>query len=50
MNLSKINAINPFVPNTPFLYRKIFWCIQGVDKGRIGNKCVNTIINNIPNT
>ena len=36
-------SLNPFVPNTPFLYplkksanRKIFWCFQGVGEGHIG--------------
>ena len=37
--------INPFVPNTPFLYARttsenlaVFWCFQGVEKGCIGNE------------
>ena len=41
--------INPFVPNAPFLYclktlenRKVFWYIQGVEKGCFENKWVNT--------
>ena len=29
-------AINPFLPNAPF-HRKVFWCFQGLEKGRIGN-------------
>ena len=40
--------INPFVPNTIFLYplktsedRKVFWCFQRVEKGCIENKWVN---------
>ena len=33
--------LNPFVPNAPFLYRKVFWCFQGVKKGCIGNEWVN---------
>ena len=40
--------LNPFVPNTPFLYPikisenlAFFWCFQGVEKGCIGNKWVN---------
>ena len=40
----KIFFINPFVPNTPFLYslktsenRKVFWCFQEVEKGSTGN-------------
>ena len=35
--------LNPFIPNVPFPYhlktsenRKVFWCLQGVDKGCIG--------------
>ena len=39
---------NLFVPNAPFLNSlkapknpKIFWCFQGVEKGCIGNNCVN---------
>ena len=42
-----INQLNPFVPNTPFLYplktsenRNIFWCFLGIGKGCIGNKWV----------
>ena len=41
---------NPFVPNASFLYplntsenRKVFWCIQGVEKGCIGNEWVHCI-------
>ena len=41
-------AINPFVPNAPFLYPlkisdnlTVFWCFQGVQKEYIGNKWVN---------
>ena len=37
-----------FVPNAPFLYslkisenRKVFWYVQGEEKGWIGNKWVN---------
>ena len=30
-----ITVLNPFVPNAAFL------CFQGVEKGCIGNKCVN---------
>ena len=40
--------INPFVPNAPFLYplktsenRKIFWCIQGIEKECLEKKWVN---------
>ena len=39
--------LNPFVPNAPFMYplktsenRKGYWCLQGVQKGCIGNKWV----------
>ena len=39
--------INPFVPNTPFLYPlktsenlTVFWCIHGVEKGCIGYKWI----------
>ena len=42
--------LNPFVPNAPFYYPlntsenlPVFWCIQGVEKGCIGNKWVNQI-------
>ena len=35
--------LNPFVPNEPFLYplktlesHKVFWCLQGLDKGCMG--------------
>ena len=40
--------LNPFLPNTPFLYplktsenRMVFWCFQGVEKRCIGNEWVN---------
>ena len=40
-----LSKINPFVHNAPFLYplktsenRYVFWCFQGVEKERIGNK------------
>ena len=43
-----LNAINPFIPNAPFLYplktsenHKVFWCFQGAKKGCIGNEWVN---------
>ena len=43
------SQINPFVPNSPFLCPlkasenlKVFWCFHGVEKGRNGNKWVNT--------
>ena len=42
-----VNVINLFIHNAPFLYllktenRKVFWCFQGVEKGCIGNECVN---------
>ena len=38
--------LNPFVPNTPFLYPlktenlKVFWCFQGVEKGCIWSQWV----------
>ena len=42
--------LNPFVPNAPFYYPlntsenlPVFWCIQGEEKGCIGNKWVNQI-------
>ena len=42
-------VFHPLVPNAPFLYplktsenRKVFWCFQGVEKGYIGNKWVNS--------
>ena len=45
------NCINPFVLNVPFLcllktseIRKGFWCFQGVEKGYIGNKWVNSFL------
>ena len=28
------NKINLFVPNAPFLSRLVFWCFQGVEKGK----------------
>ena len=38
---------NPFFPNAPFLYpleisenRNVFWCLQGAEKGCIGNEWV----------
>ena len=41
----KVIPFNPFVLNAPFLYplktsenRTVFWCFQGVKKGRIGNE------------
>ena len=44
-----IISINPFVPNSPFLYplktsenRKVFRCLQGVKKGCIGNERINS--------
>ena len=37
--------INPFVPNAPFLYPlKVFGCFQGVQKGCVCNKWVNSIM------
>ena len=40
--------LNPFVANAPFLYplkswenRKVFWCLQGVEKGCIESKWIN---------
>ena len=32
------NFFNPFVPNAPYLYLTIFWCIQGVKRECIGNE------------
>ena len=44
--------VNPIVPNTPCLYPlktsqklTVFWCFQGVEKGYIGNKWVNSKTN-----
>ena len=46
------HQVNPFVPNVPFLYplkrffvppEKVFWCIQGIEKGFTGNKWVNVV-------
>ena len=44
-----IRDFNPFVSNAPFLYplktsenRKVFRCLQEVEKGCIGNEWVNT--------
>ena len=31
--------MNPFVPNQPFLYLKVFWCFQELERGCIENKC-----------
>ena len=49
MNRIKANIINPFVLNAPFLYSlrtsknlKVFWCFQGIEKGCIGKRWVNT--------
>ena len=43
--------VNLFIPNASFLYpmktwknRKIFWCLQGVEKWCIGNQWVNVNI------
>ena len=43
--------LSPFAPNEPFLYplktsenRKVFSCFQGVEKGSIANKWVNSSI------
>ena len=51
-NLLGSYVFNAFVPNAPFLYslktsesRKISWCFQGVEKGCIRNKWVNTLFN-----
>ena len=42
----------PFIPNAPILYSlkaseifTVFWCFQGVEKGCIGNKWVNSLLN-----
>ena len=45
---------NPFVPNATFLYPlkteilAVFWYFHGVEKGHIGNKCVNKTLRKIP--
>ena len=46
--LKLIDLPNPFVPNVLFIYslktsenHKLFRCFQGVEKGYIGNKCIN---------
>ena len=43
-----VYVFNPFFANAPFLYPlktsencKIFWCLQGVEKGWIGNEWAN---------
>ena len=45
---SVMKQVNPFFPNTPFLYplktsenRKVSWCFHGVEKGYIGDEWVN---------
>ena len=45
--MTVIKIMTHFGPNTPLLYplktlenRKVFWCLQRVDKGCIGNKRV----------
>ena len=49
-----LKSINPLVPNAPFLYPlktsenlTVFGFFQGVEKGCIGNKWVNTSITNL---
>lgn len=45
LSLFFITFFKPFVPNSPFLYSlktENLWCFQGVDKGWIGNKWVNS--------
>ena len=41
----KIEIVNSFVPNAPFLYPvkivRFFWCFQEVEKGCIRSKQVN---------
>ena len=37
LHQSVMFRINPFVPNTPFLY-PLKTCFQGVEKGRIGDE------------
>ena len=43
-----VSYFNSFVPNALFLFplktpenRKVFWCFQGIEKGRVGNELVN---------
>ena len=47
----RYTSINPFVPNWPFLYplktsenRKVFWCFQEIEKGRIGKEWVKDVL------
>ena len=47
--------VHPFIPNATFLYPlktseilAVFWCFHGVEKGHIGNKCVNKTLRKIP--
>ena len=46
-----LNHINPFIPNAPFIYPlktpenlTVFWCFQGVEKGCIGYKWINSYL------
>ena len=43
---TQLNLINPFVPNAPFLY-PLKTCFQWVEKGRIRNEWVNTVLGTI---
>ena len=40
--LSHLVRYHIFLLN-PFAHRKVFWCFQGVEKGCIGNKWVNSV-------
>ena len=35
--IAAFEYINQFVSNAPFLYLKVFWRFQGVEKGCIGS-------------
>ena len=43
---TQLNLINPFVPNAPFPY-PLKTCFQWVEKGRIRNEWVNTVLGTI---
>ena len=50
-----LNSLDPFVPNALFVYLlktsenlTVFWCFQGLQKGYIGNKWIDSFHINVP--
>ena len=50
-------VFNPFIPNAPFPYHPkkivnltVFWCVQVVEKGCIGNEWYNALLTGVQST